>query len=105
MPVTASTRLVKASEAPPVTSTTLASRTGRTLPSAIGRARRRTCCSWAKPGTVSRVHPPLTVFVMAGTWAAGTPTDRLAAAFSQPSSGVSTAAGITPVVRASEEET
>ena len=36
--------------APPLTSTTLASKTGRTVPSAYARERRRTCCSWAKPG-------------------------------------------------------
>src|SRR6478672_1045432 len=103
-PVTPSTRLVKASDEPPEALTTLASRTGRTDPSAIGRARRRTCCSCAKPGTVSRVHPPLTLLVMAEV-SRPPASDSSVAAFSQPWSGVSVAAGIAPVVRARDEET
>ena len=79
--------------------------TGRTEPSASARARSRTVCCWAKPGTVRRVQPPETAETMSATAPAGTVRPTFAAALSHPSSGLRTAAGGVPVVLAIEEET
>ena len=57
LPVTASTISVYAAALPPSTSITLASKTGRTLPSASGRARRRAICCWGRPATLKLVQP------------------------------------------------
>ena len=90
-PVTASTNDVYALAAPPATWTTLASKTGRTVPSDSPSARRRTCCSRAKPGTSSRVHPPDLLVSTSAAAAPASPTSS--AARSQACTGPSVAAG------------
>jgi hypothetical protein len=105
LPVTASTISVYANAEPRWTSTTLASKTGRTEPSARARARSRTCCSCAKPGTVSRVQPPLVFEVMASRSPVSRARPTLAAARAHAWSGESSAAAGVPVVRVIDEET
>src|SRR4051794_2267888 len=104
LPLTASTRTVYAVAAPPSTSTTLASNTGRTVPSAYARDRSRTCCCWAKPGTLKRVQPSESVTF--DSEPSETLRPMLAAAFTHAAVGDRLADGTeVALVLTSEEET
>ena len=93
-----------AEAAPPWTSTTLASKAGRTVPSAYANERRRTCCSWANPGAVKRVQPSLSVILESEP--RDTVRPMLVAALTHAAVGESVAAGTdVALVRTSEEET
>src|SRR6478735_161478 len=103
LPVTASTTSVYAEALPPWTSITLASKTGRTEPSARGRARRRAICCWGRPATLKLVHPD--VVATSEILSALTSRPTFFAASSQAAVGVRVGAGADPVARESEEET
>ena len=104
MPVTASTSEVYAVALPPWASTTLASKTGRTVPFASATERSRDSWSWAKPATLNRVQPSLVVTSVILVLLTARPT--LAAAFCQAPVAESVAPGTEVAVeRASEEET
>src|SRR4051794_29160106 len=103
-PLTAATLAGGALAAPPPTSTTLASKTGRTVPSAYASERSLTCCSWAKPGTLNRVQPSASVALPSEPRETLRP--MLVAAFTQAAGAERVAAGTeVALVRASEEET